>query len=223
MLRLHVLDWLQAPQNWGPHRPQNVETSQLSRGFPLRKGQELGVLGGYPHVSGGLLFKPSYWAGNWVQSFFYVKKTQRPRSPMGMGAGMALMMGPGVRTVGGRFYWSLLFFYENGKVEDVDRFCLPRRLIRFGTDEAMCSDPEHGLIFGHVVPFLGADLKCEWWALRLPSFRENCSGIQHQGQGEVGHGRAEDPWPQLGIAASCFFSMHYPPQIQRLERRGHGF
>lgn len=96
------------------------------------------------------------------------------------------------------------FSTKTRKLKMLIGFVCPRGLIRFGTDEAMCSDPEHGLIFGHVVPFLGADLQCEWWALRLPSFRENCSGIQHQGQGEVGHGRAEDPWPQLGIAASCF-------------------
>ena len=54
------------------------------------------------------------------------------------------------------------FSTKTRKLKMLIGFVCPRGLIRFGTDEAMCSDPEHGLIFGHVVPFLGADLQCEW-------------------------------------------------------------
>jgi len=60
----------------------------------------LGATRGYPHVSGGLLFKPSILGGQLGAVILLCEED--PKAKPGMG-GMALM-GPGVRTVGGRFY-----------------------------------------------------------------------------------------------------------------------
>lgn len=64
-----------------------METSQLSRGFPLRKGQELGVLGGYPHVSGGLLFKPSILGGQLGAVILLCEEDPKAPKPDGNGCG----------------------------------------------------------------------------------------------------------------------------------------